>query len=205
MSEETREARRAGREARLDAAIDGAVREMLDVEPRADLRARVIARLTAPAPSAAAPRFGRPRIGWVVVPLMAAALVLLVFVARRSEPPSNAPVARERGARLPETSSAPAPIASMRPRESTPNSGAAPTTIGRSAPSPARMVAAAAVEDVDLGALAPLPAPQSISVARLEPPGEAVLPPIGPQPITVRALEISALPPEAPQDGARSR
>jgi hypothetical protein len=74
----------------FDKAIDRAVREMLDVEPPADLRARVMARLPASADAAG----GRPAAGfrlpasrWILAPLAAAALmVLVVSLARRSEP-----------------------------------------------------------------------------------------------------------------------
>lgn len=66
---------------RLDDAIDRAVRDMLDVEPRADLRARVIAQL-------AGPRFRLPAIPVRLVASVAAAAVILfaVFVVRRTAP-----------------------------------------------------------------------------------------------------------------------
>jgi hypothetical protein len=63
----------------VDAAIDLAVREMLDVEPRADLRARVIEHIE------------RPRRAfnwmWVAVPLAAAAVVLLAVVVLQPRAP----------------------------------------------------------------------------------------------------------------------
>jgi hypothetical protein len=59
-------------EERVDAAIDLVVREMLDVEPRADLRARVIEQIE------------RPRRAfnwtWVMVPVAAAAVLVLAVV-----------------------------------------------------------------------------------------------------------------------------
>ncbi len=81
---------------RLDDAIDHAVREMLDVEPRADLRERVVAQLAASGSQL-------PASGWMtvasafrrnlVVSAAAAALILLaVFVAHRSEPLPEPPV-----------------------------------------------------------------------------------------------------------------
>jgi hypothetical protein len=71
----------------LDLAIDRAVREMLDVEPPADLRARVIAEISVAGGSRTA-----PTLRWVL-PLAAAAalIVLAVFVARRTEPLPQAP------------------------------------------------------------------------------------------------------------------
>jgi hypothetical protein len=83
----------AGREARIDRAIDGAVREMLAVEPRADMRARVIARLPASGFRLPAAGFRLPSSVFVLSSVAAAALILLaVFVARRSEPLPQAPV-----------------------------------------------------------------------------------------------------------------
>jgi hypothetical protein len=75
---------------RFDEAIDRAVREMLDVEPRADLRARVIAQL--PASGSRRPVSGSrlPAAGWALA--AAAVIVLAVFIARRSEPLPQGPV-----------------------------------------------------------------------------------------------------------------
>jgi hypothetical protein len=90
---------------RLDDAIDRAVREMLDVEPQADLRARVMAQL--PVDGSRRPAFGvrLPASGWVLGSFAAAVIVVLaMFVARRSEPlaPPQAPVvARAVDQRLP--------------------------------------------------------------------------------------------------------
>jgi hypothetical protein len=78
---------------RFDEAIDRAVREMLDVEPRADLRARVMAQLPASGSRLPASGFRLPASGWVLAPLAAAALIVLaVFIARRTEPLPQAPV-----------------------------------------------------------------------------------------------------------------
>jgi hypothetical protein len=90
---------------RLDDAIDRAVREMLDVEPRADLRARVIARLPAsgsrlPAAGFRLPAFGSLsmlvasafRRNRVVFAAAAAAILLAIVVARRTAPLPQAPV-----------------------------------------------------------------------------------------------------------------
>ena len=90
------DARREARGARFDEAIDRAVREMLDVEPPADLHARVMAQLptSADAPlGKSASGFRLPASGWVLAPLAAAAIIVLgIFLARRSEPLPQAPV-----------------------------------------------------------------------------------------------------------------
>jgi hypothetical protein len=97
----------------FDKAIDRAVREMLDVEPPADLRARVMAQLPAPGSRLSASGFRLPALGsrlpafgWVLAPLAAAALIVLaIFVARRAEPlPQGPGITRARDYHLgPET------------------------------------------------------------------------------------------------------
>jgi hypothetical protein len=75
----------------LDKQIDRAVRDMLDVEPSADLRARVMAQLPAPGSPRPAPGFRLPA-SWVLGSIAAAALVVIaVFVARRTEPVPQPP------------------------------------------------------------------------------------------------------------------
>ena len=78
---------------RFDDAIDRAVREMLDVEPPANLRARVMAQLPASGSRLPASGFRLTASGWVVGSLAAAVLIVLaIFVARRSEPLPQAPI-----------------------------------------------------------------------------------------------------------------
>src|SRR5262245_11254794 len=62
---------------RLGGAIDDVARRMTEGAPPADLRARVLARLEEPA---AAP--WRWRLVWIAAPLAAAAIVLLIVLAR---------------------------------------------------------------------------------------------------------------------------
>ena len=64
----------------LDAAIDLAVREMLDVEPPAGLRGRVLDRIDEPSPNPVASAFRR-KIWWLAGPIAAAAVVVLAVLA----------------------------------------------------------------------------------------------------------------------------
>jgi hypothetical protein len=69
----------------LDAVIDRAVREMLDVEPSPALRARVIARLEHPRSSF--------RWAWIAAPITAATvLVLALWIPSRHRPLVSRPV-----------------------------------------------------------------------------------------------------------------
>jgi hypothetical protein len=74
----------------FDKAIDRAVREMLDVEPPDDLRERVVRQI-----DGTRGRGGSrtaPPLRWIGISVAAAAMVLAVFVARRSESVPQAPV-----------------------------------------------------------------------------------------------------------------
>jgi hypothetical protein len=88
MSRDRGQRPEAGGQERLDLAIDRAVREMLDVEGRADLRARVIARIERPVGST---------FKWKILlplPVAAAAIVVLaVVLTRHGEPPVRPRVA----------------------------------------------------------------------------------------------------------------
>jgi hypothetical protein len=78
----------------LDRAIDAAVREMVGIEPRAGLRARVLRRIegseTASADAASA---FRRKVLWTGVPLAAAATLILALLlpSRTAEQPPAAP------------------------------------------------------------------------------------------------------------------
>jgi len=142
----------------FDEAIDGAVREMLDVEPRADLRDRVVASASRRNHRVSvASAFGRNR---VLVCAAAAAILLAVFVARRSEPvaPQAPVVAHGDDVRLP-SAIAPSPAieVSMRAARNT------------SAPARARATVAAASladnSDVALAGIEPLKRIAPIAIA----------------------------------------
>ena len=103
------DARREARDARFDVAIDRAVREMLDVEPRADLRARVLEQLPAfaeatagkPASGSRLPAFRSPfesvasafrrNLVWIPLGVGAAAVVLAIVLAWRADAPIQPP------------------------------------------------------------------------------------------------------------------
>jgi hypothetical protein len=146
-----------GPQDRIDLAIDRAVREMLDVEPREDLRDRVIARL--PAPNSQLPASGvrLPAFGWTLGSLAAAAIILLaVFVARHNEPvPAQASVV----AAAPERPVAPEglpPAVPAAPQQAAPRS--AVTVPAEAHAAAARTVGAAAYRDADsaVAAIEPL-------------------------------------------------
>jgi hypothetical protein len=80
----------AAREARIDRAIDRAVREMMQVDPPAGLRRRVLARLSDPAP-----RRGSlvPRFAFAAMALFVLAMSITLLRDRvEPPPPPKAPV-----------------------------------------------------------------------------------------------------------------
>jgi hypothetical protein len=177
---------------RIDEAIDRAVREMLDVEPRADLRARVIAQL--PASGSRLPASGSrlPAAAWVLVPLAAAAVIVLAIVlARRSEPLPQAPAVARADQHLATepTSSATAPVLKL----------AAPPR-DRERVQTAGTVAAASIAGNDNGttAIAPLKTITPIAVAPIVPDS------IAPAEIAMRRLNTITdvqIAPLTPPDG----
>ena len=169
---------------RVDDAIDRAVREMLDVEPPADLRARVMAQVSAPGSRL-------PAAGWILAPLAAAVLVLLaVFVARRGEPVPQTTVAHGPDVRLappaasPLTPSAP----SVRPPAATRASG------GSRRAGNARIVVATVVDDGPTE-IAPLKTIAPIAAAPIEQeriaPAEIAVRPLN----TITEIQIAPLSP----------
>jgi hypothetical protein len=159
------DASRQSRGARLDEAIDGAVREMLDVEPRADLRARVMDGLAASGPVRGDALFGVGRNRLLVFAAAAAAIVLAVFVARRSEPiaPPSTVVGRATDTRLPAEKVA-APDPPIVDATLTPPRATAAEPARHAAPRLEPTVAAASFE-ADGGAMPPLTSIPPIAVA----------------------------------------
>jgi hypothetical protein len=169
----------------LDRAIDDAVRQMLDVEPRAGLRARVLNRIAA---SRHAPSGFSRKIIWTAVPLAAAATLVLALVlpSRRAEqPPLQAPpstVAAVEPSRVPAPLAPPVVGAPQRaPRMMTaPRVVTAPRT--HTVAVPEGIVAAAAFTPAEpVASIEPLSI-TPIEVAPIAPQG------IAPSDITVRPL-----------------
>ena len=78
----------------LDRAIDGAVRQMLDAEPRPGLRTRVVARIANAEPGVASGSSRKDPFGrwlWIGAPMAAAAIVILAVLLPRHSPPALAP------------------------------------------------------------------------------------------------------------------
>ena len=164
---------------RLDDAIDRAAREMLDVEPAADLRARVVRQIVAKRGSRSA-----PPLRWIVMPVAGVALILLaVIVARRSGPvmPPQTIVARGADTALP------APIAAApkgRPVAQAPASSPAALGARPVVRTAATVAAAAYARESDAGPIAPLNRIAPITIA-----------PIAQDSILPEAMEMRALDP----------
>src|SRR5215207_5063290 len=88
-------------DSRLDLAIDRAVREMLDIDPPARLRGRVLERLNRPGRGSGLSR----KILWTAVPLAAAAVLIVAVAASWLTPKPSSMTPRvataERPAALP--------------------------------------------------------------------------------------------------------
>jgi hypothetical protein len=185
----------------LDAAIDRAVREMLDVEPPAGLRGRVLDRLE------------RPRRGlgwmWIAAPIAAAAVIVLaVMLPWRGEPWGTTPAPRVMPApQVAVTASPqaplPAPSSSPLPRGPLPSPRAVVRPSGPqrlvSAARPAgegtlsaAMVPPSAESDAGIDPLAPI-APITVAVVRPVniTPTEIVVSPLAP----ITELQIAPLSP----------
>jgi hypothetical protein len=175
-----------GDRGQLDNAIDRAVREMLDAEPPPGLRGRVIDRIESP-------RRGFAWI-WIAAPVAAAAIVVLaVLLPSKSAPPVVEPVTT---VATKETTAPPQPATSTPPPAVTqvPSQPAiarvTPRPVRRQ-PSAATTVAAASVEaGADIAWLEPLPGPEAIDVAALEPSKAPSIPSIDLAPAQIPALEV---------------
>jgi hypothetical protein len=174
------------REDRFDAAIDRAVREMLDVEPPAGLRGRVLDRIETP-------RRGFAWI-WIAAPAAAAAIVVLaVLLPSTSAPPVIDPVTtvatKETPAPPRPVTSAPPPAGTQAPPQPAIARGT-PRAV-RPQPSVRTTVTAATVEPgADIAWLEPLPGPEAIDVAALEPSKAPSIPSIDVAPAQIPALEV---------------
>jgi hypothetical protein len=183
------ETRHEARDARFDEAIDRAVREMLDVEPPAGLRGRVMHRIGRPAETFVASAFRRKAV-WLGAPLAAAAiLVLAILMPSESGRPVVAPPPKAAAdVHLPA-----APLASRAPRTRPPivvAKGSTHPPRGRQSIAAATLPADSPVEGAQVEALA---GPHPIAIDRLAGPPPPSVSDVGVAPIQIRALEISAL------------
>lgn len=187
----------------FDAAIDRAVRELMDVEPRADLRGRIIARIERP--RVLAGRVFRPgvRWTWVLAPVAAAALVVIAVVLMRPATPTEVPrTGTDIVLRAPETPAEAPPVARREePRAPSPARLAVP---------PARQAHAAAAiaddtifrsarPDEGFAVVDALPAPPPIVVNTIAAPASTQPADLDIAPLRVAPLEVNALP-DTPQE-----
>jgi len=202
-----RPARRSLGEGGFDAAIDRAAREMLDVEPPAGLRGRVLDRieLHGSAVSAFRRKDRGPRTFWLTAaPIAAAAVIVLGVMApwrdaapaveippppvvARANPPVAPPLST--APRMPET---PRTVTIPLPYANPPADPVAPPAVAAAA-------SVAAEEDVNFTAIAALAGPQAIAIDRLADPLPPSMRSIEPAPLEIRALEVTALP-ETPRE-----
>ena len=176
---------------RVDRAIDRAVREMLDVEPRADLRVRVIDRIERP----------RHRFGWtwMIVPVAAAAVLVIAIGLRKTTVMSLPSHPMDSALGVP----APQPPSSVVRGEGPPNR--VPLAITRHSD---RQIEAAVATDVtnftdtrpegfaEVDALAP---PPPIAVERIPSASPAAVARLDIAPLHLPALEVSALSDSPPE------
>lgn len=189
-------------ESLLDAAIDRAVREMTNVEPRDDLRRRVLADLAGQ--PARAPLW--PRLAFGSVALAVVAVFVFMFVNRptdpaveqaivRSQPPAVAPGSAAR-ARQPATGTAPMAADRTRGRGVDPKAG----TVARRPVAEDRRVQAASIDTAEPIAIEPMtPVEQltpvdPIGIAKLEAPRVSTSE-ISIRPLTIERIEITPLTP----------
>jgi hypothetical protein len=176
----------------LDAAIDRAVREMLDVEPRADLRTRVLERIE------------HPRRAftwtWVLAPIAAAAVLVLAVMLQEPEERLVSRPVTDIVLRAPD----PQHPATIARREQPPN----PQVIRPVKPQERRITAAVATAD-DTNFSAALPAGFAVIDALAPPPPIVVehIPSAAPPtvawldiaPLRLPALEVNALADSPPE------
>jgi len=170
---------------RLDRAIDDVARRMLDIEPPAGLRGRVMDRLGTSKP--------RPMWMWLTVPAVAA-LALLVLWPRAGE---RALVTTQAGVDIQLPVSVAAAHPGMQPDVTRPAAAARDQTAR------AGRVRAATLEELppvaDANHVAPLAAPPPIALGAIADGHATPIGDIAVDPIQIRALQVNALS-EAPEN-----
>ena len=183
---------------RLDVAIDRAVREMLDVEPPAGLRGRVLDRIS----NVLASAFRRK--AWLLAPIAAAAVIVLaVMLPWRGAPRIANPSQGQAPAPRVVTTTSPSPqlttpssAAPPRPTAATP--ALLPVVARRTGSRAIRAAVAdaAAVDDMTRGEraqVAALDGPPPLVIHQLTGPASSSMKSIDVAPIRVAALEVNAL------------
>jgi hypothetical protein len=191
---------------KLDLAIARAVRGMLDVEPPAGLRGRVLDRIENPrsgnsvasAGDFVASAFGR-KAPWILAPIAAAAVIVLaILLPWRSGPTTTAlPVHVAAAPTRPSATPLPPAIGVLQPPPQI-----ATARVGTRSPRALQTITAAvATSDPDFpgSQIEALVAPEPLAIARLAGPPAASVQTLGLAPIEIRALEVNAIT-EAPQE-----
>ena len=171
----------------VDREIDRAVRSMLDVEPPADLRARVLASIQSNEPR-------RRWVSWAIPLASAAAVILIVSVFPRLPHDRSPKIIPGRDIQLS------SPVARGGGQPSLIVTAPPVQPVGRSVPQRARVHATSLEEPAETGIDA-LAAPAPLSVGTLPAPASTTMPSIQPAPLRVHALDVPAL--EMPRDAAR--
>jgi len=178
----------------FDLAIDRAVREMLDVDPPAGLRGRVIARL----PVASA--FRRKQLlrrkdlfrrkAWMLVPIAAASVILIALLLPRGAPK----IVHEAPPVVAGTQSLPAAGPAMSPAVTRPRAGIrAAVGTGRRI-QPGQVTAAVAEEPAQGARVAALGDVAPIAVTTIETPAPTTLAGVDVAPIRIAPISVNALP-----------
>jgi hypothetical protein len=184
-------------ETQLDDAIDRAVREMMNVEPRGDLRARVLAELGGPPARAAL----WPRLAFATVALVATVAVLTTTVRRPSDHPHVPRVATSQPSTTPALEPVLPPPPSNDVTSPAPRTGTTPSkgrdsrhsNTGSAERLPAganRLIQAASIDTIDATHGEPVRPIDPIGVANLRPISQ---PEIVITPITVEQIAITPL------------
>lgn len=184
----------------LDRAIDGAVREMLDVEAPANLRARVVERIDGrgvsgvqppassfqlPAVSFQLPAFSFQRLAAASAVAALLVLVLVFVLIRRAEPPAQAPLVARTGNQEQPALTGPSTKPTLQhaqPVDASSEAPAAPASFRGARTARTAVAAASTSVDEQTAAIEPLSAITPIAVTPIAPSS------IAPDSIAVRPL-----------------
>jgi hypothetical protein len=173
---------------KLDGEIDWAVREMLDVEPPAGLRGRVLDRIEMSASSDF-----RRRLAWISVPIAVAAVVVLAMLLPWRQ-------ASEEGPRPSLAEAAPTVTVPLGESPTTPGSATTLSIPLRHAPAPRRREAPASQERMVVATMAPATDDTIGADVELEPLASIApiaIPAVRPADITPAEIAITPLAPIA--------